>query len=331
MRRRILKNIELEQIDTCNIVLVENVSGQIFQTPNPEAFTPSKFTPIGIVVIPSSHDVYGTGECGVIALKSASLTTPDNGQSTNCIIYFGQALEYQNLGLPQFSNIVCQGTFNSDLLDTVDGVVEKGRLPLNNVVPNAIECLTDPGTYYQYINNSEIGYVPSPYLIDGSRNPNYYKTDPPSSPTNVLSDFNGKSNTKILIDLATAQSDWKTASLITNNLGIGYSPAACCCWRFHTEGTKQGDWYLPACGEFGYCIPRLSKINAALNKIKSTFKVSICQLNGLYNSYITSSYKQVESIWIINQNSGDVYGWLQNSENFVRPFWRGVLPIRLTE
>ena len=34
-----------------------------------------------------------------------------------------------------------------------------------------------------------------------------------------------------------------------NNQGEGYCAPACCCVRYSTPGTKQGDWYLPSVGE----------------------------------------------------------------------------------
>lgn len=43
--------------------------------------------------------------------------------------------------------------------------------------------------------------------------------------------------------------DWKTSETITNSTSKGNYPAGFCCWRYHTEGTKQGDWYLPSIGE----------------------------------------------------------------------------------
>ncbi|MCH5234933.1 MAG: hypothetical protein J1E16_06535 [Muribaculaceae bacterium] len=43
--------------------------------------------------------------------------------------------------------------------------------------------------------------------------------------------------------------DWKTASQITNSTTKGSYPAGFCCWRYSTEGTSQGDWYLPSSGE----------------------------------------------------------------------------------
>lgn len=234
-----------------------------------------------MVVIPTSHDVYGTGEAGVMALLSASLTTPDEGQTTNINMYWGH--NNVDTKLPNLDMVVHQGTTNGNLLDVVKGVISNGRMPLmSDSMVKKVECPTDPGTWYNTnpdfgSDPSKTGYIPSPYLADGSRNPNYYKTDSPSSAANAMSDFNGKSNTSILISLATAQKDWKTATSIIDKQDTGYSPAACTCWRYHTLGTSQGDWYLPACGELGYYCSRYDMINTTLSEISRIFNISVCE------------------------------------------------------
>lgn len=48
-------------------------------------------------------------------------------------------------------------------------------------------------------------------------------------------------------------------------------PAAQCCYRFHTEGTNQGDWYLPSAGELGYAIARKHSIDNVIRKINKEY------------------------------------------------------------
>ena len=276
-------------------------------------------TPIGVVVIPESHDVYGTGECGVMSLLSASLETPDEGQVTNAKMYWGQ---YQvNTKLPNLDKVARLGTMNGNLLDTVNGVSDYGYMPLmREGMSKGKECPTDPGTWYENTASSSFGYIPSPYLADGSRNPLYYKVDSPSSSANTLSDFAGKANTELLIGLATAQANWKTAESINNQSGDGYSPAACACWRFHTTGTSQGDWYLPACGELGYCASRYDMINTTLSEIARIFGVSVCQLDTI--NFWSSSESSVMNARIVYFYDGNVNNFYKNYSLCVRPFTR---------
>lgn len=65
----------------------------------------------------------------------------------------------------------------------------------------------------------------------------------------AITDMNGKANTQAVLQYATAQTDWRTASAITWTNAEGYYPAFECAWRYHTSGTIQGDWFVPSCGE----------------------------------------------------------------------------------
>lgn len=277
------------------------------------------YTPIGVIVIPASHDVYGTGEAGVMALLSASLTTPDEGQTSNVKIKWGQYsvdTELPNLGM--FAHL---GFMNGAIRDNVVGTVSQGYIPImKDRMFKGKECPTDPGTWYYNTTSSTHGYIPSPYLIDGSRNPLYYKTDSPSSTKNALSDFNGKSNTELLISLATAQEDWKTAESIDDQNGGGYSPAACACWRFHTIGTSQGDWYFPAFGELGYIAVRYDMINTTLSEISRIFGVPVCQLGTDY--FWSSSQSSSTSARRVAFGSGLMDGLAKSSSFYVCPFTR---------
>lgn len=308
-------------IETCDVVLVNNkteeqISVKIYELENFK----NTYTPIGIVVIPPSHNVYGTGEAGVMSLLSASLTTPDEGQATNVSMYWGQyGIDTE---LPNFNVVDHLGPMNGEPQDDIVGIASGGCIPLMIESMNkGKECPTDPGTWYWNFNLSSYYYIPSPYLADGSRNPLYYKVDSPSSLANALSDFNGKSNSELLISLAIAQEDWKTSSSIINNSAAGYSPAACACWRFHTLGTEQGDWYLPARGELGYCASRYDMINTTLSKIARIFGVSVCQLDA-YNFW-SSSECSSERAQYMNLINGDVViNYTKSNSLYVRPFIR---------
>ena len=200
-----------------------------FVTMSPDEITSviDGYTPIGVVAIPASHDVYGDGTCGVISLAEMNCDTPDVGSANRQYIYWGG---YGiDTSLP-----------NLDMVNRVYGTTgEYGYLPSDHFSYGTTS--SDGVTRYR---SSSTDNSPSPYNADGSRNEAYYTTV--YSTANAFSDFDGIGNTKVLTDLATAQSDWKNADTITNFGDVGYYPAACCCWRFHTAGTSQGQWYLPA-------------------------------------------------------------------------------------
>lgn len=221
------------------------------------------YTPIGVEVIPAEHNVYGTGQAGVMSLAEMSYDTPDAGSSSRQYIYWG--------GFPTDTSLP-----NYDKVNLVNGTVaSSGCLPSDKFTSTSTSL--DGVSEYSNLINS----IPSPFNADGSRNEAYYTTA--YSTANAFSDFDGIGNTAVLTGLAISQSDWRTATTIANNSGAGYYPAACCCWRFHTAGTNKGQWYLPSCGEFGYVINRISVINETINKVLSVYSsVTAVAVNSLY-------------------------------------------------
>ena len=260
------------------------------------------YTPIGVVVIPASHDVYGTGECGVISLAEMNYNTPDTGSTEYQDIYWGGY--GTDTSLPNYNKV-----------NLVNGTtLNYGYLPSDQFTGTT--SLDGVSKYYD--NDSD--NAPSPYNADGSRNEAYYTTA--YSTANALSDFDGVGNTAVLTELATSQSDWKTATTITNNSGAGYYPAACCCWRFHTAGTSQGQWYLPACGEMGYVINRISAINTTINKVLSVYSSVVAV--AVHNSYVywSSSEYNASNARYLHAYHGFVLNYVKNYNLYVRAFLR---------
>lgn len=82
----------------------------------------------------------------------------------------------------------------------------------------------------------------------------------------AITDMNGKANTEAVLQYATAQTSWRTDSAITNTNQEGIYPLFECAWRYHTSGTSQGDWYIPALGQVYYLFNNttaLSQLNSA--------------------------------------------------------------------
>lgn len=236
-------------------------------------------TPIGIVIIPTSHDVYGTGEACVMSLKYMSVNDPDNGTtSTSSVSSFSPntgdfGLEIGIFRDPAFK-VPSYGISSGKLYDTLQ--------PIGPDFTNLGVFSGDSGTGiddpkckgFKYSSSVDGGrvFVPCPYLTDGSRNPDYYYTNNYDYyHRNSLAHFEGKEFADILLKASTSQQNWKTASTITRNSTKGYYPASCCCWRYHTIGTNQGDWYLPTQAELGYVTSYYKKFGTVVNKIKSVY------------------------------------------------------------
>lgn len=234
-----------------------------------------RYTPIGVLVIPPEHDVYGTGEGAMMSIVLMNCDTPDEGSSELTNIYWGPN---RDESLPNFRFVPRVTNSNNPY---IYGQEQSLYLP-SDISYFQYECGYDSNLRY---NNSSY-IAPSPYLNDGSRNPLYYSTESPSSTGNCLSDFDGKGNTEKMLELATEE-EWKTNSYITNYYAIGFYPSFCCCWRYHTVGTEQGDWYLPAMGELGYIMVRFTAINKVLETIKSIWNIDVYLLPSYYHQSST--------------------------------------------
>ena len=272
------------------------------------------YEPIGIVVIPASHDVYGTGQCGVMSLKEMNCDLPDTGSTSYQGIYWGQ---YEvDLSLPNLNEVPIGNSSDGAPTDANYA----GYLPSDNFSGGV--CAHDSNSYYSKLGPS--WKTPSPYLSDESRNLGYSQTSSPCSTSNRLADFDGIGNSQVLLNLATAQSDWRTTSSISNSSGGGYSPAACCCWRYHTSGTQQGDWYLPAMGELGYLMVRLKAINEAISKLITAYGSSY-GITVSTDNYWSSSECHSVSAAQMSMVYGAVTYTVKEQDNYVRAFLR-VLP-----
>lgn len=284
---------------------------------NVDDFPLTDYTPVGVVVIPGSHDVYGTGQCGVMSIKYMNCYTPNTGgtyEQGMCWGVFGT--DITTLSNLNYVPYVGTGSSVGDASSTVVGQYVNTCLPSDKF--NVVQCPHDTDAYY-HSNLSGYYQAPSPYLTDGTRNPAYYQTSSPSTTSNALADFDGVGNTKKII----AQRGTKDYSswLPTYNTEADY-PAASCCDMFYTDGTKQGDWYLPACGELGYIMPPFNKIKQSIVALKSAYGDLVSVKWGSGDYYWSSSEYSSNNARYVAADSGSAYNYYKNSENYVLAFLR---------
>ena len=229
--------------------------------------------PIGVVVVPTSHTDDGTAR--IISLAAMDYNNPDNGNTEDHIdmAWGGYGSDISTLDnkttIPYITNTRHAGIGSTQQL--VGWWNGSGSLPemssdyYDNSYPNPF----DEGTCFGEDNSV---LAPSPYLTGGAKNNIYHDI---SNTGNVLADMNGKSNTAAILAVDNGVStNWQTALTIVNNTSISTNTqphtAAQCCWRYHTIGTNQGDWYLPSAGELGYLVSRWKAINNSIDKLVSS-------------------------------------------------------------
>lgn len=283
------------------IVLVHN------EDINTDTYPASRYTPIGVVIIPNSHDVYGDGSCGVMSLKSMNCDTPATGGTSEQQMHWGD----YDTGISGLSDFYQVPTGNT-LYGIPTNKTSYAYLPSDKF--SGTRCAHDTDAYYD-----SQAYIPSPYLTDGSRNSGYYQTTSPLTTGNALADFDGRDNTdKIIAQRGTKDYvSWTPASESEADY-----PAASCCDMFHTEGTQQGDWYLPACGELGYIMPPFNKINDAIDKMRTAYGSSVGVQLGTNGSYWSSTEYSSNFARYVGTDRGGVNGNSKVYYGYVRAWLR---------
>ena len=158
------------------------------------------------------------------------------GDSDNNLVYPALSFRYvpttDNMGSTTYGKYSGNGTF--------------AALPSDASYWNGEQSYVDPLSKYY----TKCSYIPSPYLGD-EFNPVYAVE---LEGGNALSDFNGLSNTELLV-----------------NEGEQYE-AAHACWNYKdaTNGADGLQWYLPAMGELGFLMSRFQLINQSIQAVGGT-------------------------------------------------------------
>lgn len=305
----------------------------------------SDYEPIGVVVIPSScsNILYPEGDVRrgkniIMSLKAMNCTTPDTGGTSNQSMYWGGYDTDTSLTNYNVVNYYSDGVSSQKTLSSTS----YAYLPSDAFTATASNAYPSI-KYYSASYNA----IPSPFkLVSGELVPNeeYYTTE--QSASNALSDFAGPNNTKVLIDLATAQSDWKSTGVaITNTYSANYYPSACCCARYgapddstapkgthsflcHSTKNTSYDyskgvtnvWYMPACGELGFIVPHRSMNDNTMTNVNTVFGSSTAVLLG-GNLFWSSSEYSSYGARRVNTYDGYVYGSNKSNYNYyVRAF-----------
>ncbi len=110
--------------------------------------------------------------------------------------------------------------------------------------------------------------------------------------SSAMADFNGKSNTKIIVNYCQTIGATCQAAEYANS--------------YTTKGSTAGDWYLPALGELNTIYENRGVLNTALTKVNST-ELKGSNYNGNVHLYFSSSEYDSTHAWGQYFGDGDGY------------------------
>ena len=259
-------------------VLVGDVAywnGSSVKTTPHSKWNPSLGTPIGVVVVPEGFAPDRRPR--IISLKYVDAS---GNTSTSY-----KTMKWNNVSadtsLTNFTKVPTTDNNGS----TSTGSNDAGYLPSDNFT--GATSFIDPKANYRSTSTSTM--IPSPYKGDVP-NPEYYKE---LDGNNVLSDFNGLSNTETLIGLG--------ADYVAANAAYKYN-----------DGASNLQWYLPAMGELGYLMPRFNEINSVITALGG---VAVSSRNFWSSSEYSSS-----KAYCLNTLNGNVNNSSKSNDRSMRPF-----------
>ena len=269
-----VKSIESKAGDIC-LYNTEKDTKVIIPASRINEIDTSVFQPIGVVVVPGTHNVYGDGSCSIVSLQHMNVSTPFTGGEPGTSLYFGPQA---NLSLTDYTKVVVYASDGSLATNNFGYLCKDGHWNYNSVL------------------------IPDPHNEDGSRNPEYYSTTGYTNSTyNALSDFKGRSNTNVILAKRGAK-DYDSWTL--TNTAANY-PAASACDMYSVPGTQRGDWYLPSAGELGYIMSRWSDINGSIDILNSIYGNAYRLVDA--NGYWTSTENATKNQRYVHMSNGVGY------------------------
>lgn len=220
------------------------------------------------------------------------------------LLHYIKQVDYNTTSYPAASYVPV-GVVAYPEQDTIFG-------PAGEITFMGINWLTriNPDSGQPTIADNEWGY----YSFDIPELTNYANSG------TAITDMNGKANTQAVLQYATAQTDWRTASAITFENKPGYYPLFECAWRYHTSGTLQGDWYIPACGQL-YYLQSNSDEQANFNAGLSAIGASLYNTRDEFKGTSTENNARVAWFWSGNICNNNQYACDKASQNNrTRPF-----------
>ena len=271
-----------------NTSKLKPIAGEAYNTTD---YPQDVYIPVGVIVMPASHTEDGYAR--MMSLKLMGVKTLDDGSITYGAYDATNMTDYDNMGGIEYASPdyytatgATEGLINYYADKTENFPVAQNSVSISyNDSPNSYELGGNEGMLY-YTNvditdtigpmlgssmwipdgdtgygwNSAVGpidesnytyFMPSPYNADGTPNMNIRAVD-----TNMEM-VHGKKASDMVIEYAANTGNRFDIFEATNN--------------YSTDGTNQGDWYVPSPLELSYFSARMKEIYSTLNKMNPNF------------------------------------------------------------
>lgn len=297
MRRRFTSNYSKRDDKPGDVMLINGAGKVVIVHPENMLNSINRgYTPYGVVVVPSSHDVYGDGTMGVMSLKNTGYipfgpyghdAIFDHLPFTEWVLNDkGKMPLFDNVGpIPKGSGetIYCPLSFSKRNIQSV--------IVATDYIKNGNPSCNPEFQYNNFSRDSDFSIAPNIYNEDGSMNP-LCKTER----NWALFDYKGFENTKHIYDAYGSQwsnrynDNYAYHELI--NVKQGEYPLIEKAVNFDIKGR----WYVPSIGEFQYIVSRYKKIQETLALISQHTECELI-LDSYFDSTIvnTKYHKKTET------------------------------------
>ena len=301
---------------------------------NGEDYTGSNYT------VAESLDWVTTSKSGSATTITINANTANSGRSGTVTFQFtGQTKDYSisqgtqnNLLQVRFSNGQNYSYFNwpSSSVAVPIGIVSPGwptketlpyssdteYFPVNNPPSAGTASGLCVSLKYMAIENPDNGTTSWSEMYWGAYGKNTgcgYATV-----KNAYLDMNGRTKTDQLLSYVDSHegTSWRTANTIQSDWFSNHIAPAECCWRYHTPGTNQGDWYLPAAGEILPIFYYRAQYNCTCKALNEKYGSGTAipnayPANEFTSTEISAKYVAITSMFSIY----DINDWYKSSDS----------------
>ena len=311
-------NVIPMELDKAGTIIGRDTNGEItfvgYEEFGNEDFDVTSFTPISVLVIPSTHTK--DRKCRGVSLVNMDADSPEEGNINETTMMWGVGsnieaiVDYKSATT---GNVPIGGTLGlstSPYLPTDAG---------NMQVPSVVDTINGipQSSYYERYSP----FVPSPYTAEGLPNPQYTK-GVSNDKLQCNTDMNGKGNTRVVINII---KNGSAPYILVDASGPIFDEqnnytAFACCHRYQGGGFTDHSWYLPSFGELGYFVVRRAQIANSLEMIRMKYGRIVSSIS-IGKEYWTSTESATGYAWSITPQYGKInYYGTKYHNKIVRAF-----------